>query len=142
VKILGCDLHARQQTLAILETDTREVVKRTRARRQQRARVLFQPRATRSSGNRIHWIDAFLNLMEELGIECLLGHPAEIRAAEPRKQKHSRRDADLLLSLLAEELRRSGGLRKNCWTCGPNCVTDISGCVCASKYTMRCRPLP
>ena len=41
--------------------------------------------------------------MEELGIECLLGHPAEIRAAEPRKQKHSRRDADLLLSLLVEE---------------------------------------
>jgi len=73
------------------------------ARRQQRARVLFQPRATRSSGNRIHWIDAFLNLMEELGIECLVGHPAEIRAAEPRKQKHSRRDADLLLSLLVEE---------------------------------------
>ena len=37
----------------------------------------------------------FVNLMEELGIECLVGHPAEIRAAEPRKQKHDRRDADL-----------------------------------------------
>ncbi len=45
----------------------------------------------------------FVNLMEELGIECLVGHPAEIRAAEPRKQKHDRRDADLLLSLLVEE---------------------------------------
>ena len=45
----------------------------------------------------------FVNLMEELGIECLVGHPAEIRAAEPRKQKHDQRDADLLLSLLAEE---------------------------------------
>jgi Conserved hypothetical protein 698 len=30
----------------------------------------------------------FVNLMEELGIECLVGHPAEIRAAEPQKQKH------------------------------------------------------
>ena len=29
----------------------------------------------------------FVNLMEELGIECLVGHPAEIRAAEPRKQR-------------------------------------------------------
>jgi hypothetical protein len=28
--------------------------------------------------------------MEELGIECLVGHPAQIRAAEPRKQKHDR----------------------------------------------------
>jgi hypothetical protein len=26
----------------------------------------------------------FLNLMEELGIECLAGHPAQIRAAGPR----------------------------------------------------------
>ena len=45
----------------------------------------------------------FVNLREELGIECLVGHPAEIRAAEPRKQKHDRRDVDLLLSLPVEE---------------------------------------
>jgi transposase len=44
----------------------------------------------------------FLNLMEELGIDCQVGHPAKIRAAEPRKQKHDRRDADLILKLLAE----------------------------------------
>ncbi len=55
--------------------------------------------------------------MEELGIECLVGHPSEIRAAEPRKQKRDRRDADLFLSLLIEERSRakrwdtlSGGL--------------------------------
>jgi len=36
--------------------------------------------------------------MEELGIECQVGHPAQIRAAEPRKQKHDRRDADLIRS--------------------------------------------
>jgi transposase len=48
----------------------------------------------------MHW---FLNLMEALGIECLVGHPAEIRAAEPRKQKHDRRDADLILKLLVED---------------------------------------
>jgi transposase len=47
----------------------------------------------------MHW---FLNLMEELGIECRVGHPATIRAAEPRKQKHDRRDAELILRLLAE----------------------------------------
>src|ERR1700729_4115394 len=44
----------------------------------------------------------FLSLMEELGIECLVGHPATIRAAEPRKQKHDRRDAELILKLLVE----------------------------------------
>ena len=47
----------------------------------------------------MHW---FLNLMEELGIECRVGHPAIIRAAAPRKQKNDRLDADLILRLLAE----------------------------------------
>jgi hypothetical protein len=41
----------------------------------------------------------FLELREELGIECRVGHPAKIRAAETRKQKHDRRDAHLLLDL-------------------------------------------
>jgi hypothetical protein len=45
----------------------------------------------------------FLNLMEELEIGRLVGHPAEIRAAEPRKQKHDGRDADLILKLLTEK---------------------------------------
>ena len=44
----------------------------------------------------------FLQLMEELGMECRVGHPAQIRKAETRKQKHDRRDARLLLRLLAE----------------------------------------
>src|SRR6516162_5374373 len=47
----------------------------------------------------MHW---FLNLMEELGIEYRVGHPATIRAAAPRKQKNDRLDADLILKLLAE----------------------------------------
>jgi hypothetical protein len=33
----------------------------------------------------------FLRRMEELGIECRVGHPAKIRKAETRKQKHDRR---------------------------------------------------
>jgi transposase len=45
----------------------------------------------------------FVNLMEEVEIECLVGHPAQIRAAEPRKQKHDRRDADLILELLVQD---------------------------------------
>ncbi len=35
-------------------------------------------------------------LLEELGIVCRVGHPAKIRAAETRKQKHDRRDARLM----------------------------------------------
>jgi transposase len=47
----------------------------------------------------MHW---FLKLMEELGIECRVGHPQKIRKAETRKQKHDRRDARLILKLLVE----------------------------------------
>jgi hypothetical protein len=31
----------------------------------------------------------FLELLNELGIQYRVGHPAKIRAAEPRKQKHT-----------------------------------------------------
>ena len=36
----------------------------------------------------------FLRLMEELAIECRVGHPTAIRKAETRRQKHDRRDAE------------------------------------------------
>jgi hypothetical protein len=49
----------------------------------------------------------FLQLMEELGIDCQVGHPATIRAAEPRRQKHDRRDTELLLKLLHTSLAPS-----------------------------------
>jgi transposase len=44
----------------------------------------------------------FLQLLDELGITYRVGHPAMIRKAETRKQKHDRRDAALLLQLLTE----------------------------------------
>jgi transposase len=86
MRIIGCDLHSRQQTLAMLDTTTGEVVKTTLKHEENMVREFYSN----------------VNLMEELGIECLMGHPAEIRAAESRKQKHDRRDADLILTLLVE----------------------------------------
>ncbi len=45
----------------------------------------------------------YLELLEELGMVCRVRHPAKIRAAETRKQKHDRRDARLMLELLMRE---------------------------------------
>ena len=104
MRVIGCDLHARQQTLAMLDTATGEVVSRTLMHEGGDVREFYSrlPRPVlvgiEATGS-MHW---FLNLMEELGIECRVGHPATIRAAEPRKQKHDRRDAELILRLLAE----------------------------------------
>src|SRR6202140_1160402 len=105
MRIIGCDLHARQQTVAMLDTTTGEVVKRTLTHEGNNVREFYStlPRQVRVGIEATGSMQWFVNLMEELGIECLVGHPAEIRAAEPRKQKHDRRDADLLLSLLVEE---------------------------------------
>jgi transposase len=105
MRIIGCDLHARQQTLAMLDTATGEVVKATLKHEGNMVREFYGhlPRPVRVGIEATGSMQWFVNLMEELGIACLVGHPAEIRAAEPRKQKHDRRDADLLLSLLAEE---------------------------------------
>ena len=104
MKIIGVDLHARQQTIAMLDTDTGELVEKTLGHEGDELRkfyaalpgpVLVGIEATGS----MQW---FLRLMEELEIECRVGHPAQIRQAETRKQKHDRRDARLLLTLLAE----------------------------------------
>jgi transposase len=104
MRIIGCDLHSRQQTLAMLDTTTGEVVKTTLKHEENIVREFYStlPRPVRVGIEATGSMQWFVNLMEELGIECLVGHPAEIRAAEPRKQKHDRRDADLILTLLAE----------------------------------------
>jgi len=105
MRIIGVDLHARQQTIAMLDTETGELVEKRLEHEGEKVRefysalpgpVLVGIEATGS----MPW---FLKLMEELKIACQVGHPAKIRAAEPRKQKHDRRDANLLLELLAEK---------------------------------------
>jgi len=104
MRIIGCDLHARQQTLAMLETTTGEVVNVTLMHEGNEVRDFYSqlPRPVLVGIEATGSMQWFLNLMEELGIECRVGHPATIRAAEPRKQKLDRRDAELILRLLAE----------------------------------------
>jgi len=104
MRIIGCDLHARQQTLAMLDTATGEVVNETLAHEGEIVREFYSrlPSPVRVGIEATGSMKWFLNLMEELGIDCQVGHPATIRAAEPRRQKHDRRDAELLLRLLVE----------------------------------------
>jgi transposase len=105
MRLIGCDLHASQQSIAMLDRDTGEIVEKTLAHEGGAVREFYASipppvvvgiEATGSMG----W---FLRLMEELAIECRVGHPTAIRKAETRRQKHDRRDAALLLQLLAED---------------------------------------
>src|SRR4029077_4196549 len=101
-KIQGCDLHARQQTIAMVDTETGEFTEKTLSHEGNAVREFYaalEPAVVVGieATGAMQW---FLELLEELGIECRVGHPAKIRAAETRKQKHDRRDAHLLLDLL------------------------------------------
>src|ERR1700745_2188952 len=104
MQIIGVDLHTRQQTVAMLNVETGEVVEKTLQHEGESVREFYStlPGPTRVGIEATGSMQWFLELMEELGIDCQVGHPAKIRAAEPRKQKHDRRDARLLLTLLAE----------------------------------------
>jgi transposase len=88
----------------MLDTETGEIVNVTLKHEGNNVREFYSklPRPVRVGIEATGSMQWFVNLMEELGIECLVGHPAEIRAAEARTQKHDRRDADLILKLLVE----------------------------------------
>jgi transposase len=105
MRIIGCDLHARQQTLAMLDTITGEVVNRTLLHEGNQVREFYAelPRPVLVGIEAIGPMQWFLDVLQELGIECQVGDATKIRAAEPRKQKHDRRDAELILKLLVEK---------------------------------------
>jgi transposase len=105
MRIIGCDLHASQQTIAMLDRETGEVSEQTLTHEGETVRAFYGAlpapvvvgiEATGSMG----W---FVRLMEDLRITCRVGHPAMVRKAETRRQKHDRRDAHLLLRLLVED---------------------------------------
>src|ERR1035437_4519650 len=131
MKILGCDLHAKQQTIAMVDTETGEFTEKTLNHEENQVREFYAA----LEGPVVGGIEAtgamqwFLELLEELGIVCRVGHPAKIRAAETRKQKHDQRDARLMLDLLMREggFPRSGCPRASSATYELCCGTVISG---------------
>jgi transposase len=105
MKILGCDLHAKQQTIAMVDTETGEFTEKTLNHEGNEVGEFYAA----LEGPVVVGIEAtgamqwFLEPPDEWGSQCRVGHPAKIRAAETRKQKHDRRDARLMLDLLMRE---------------------------------------
>src|SRR5437667_10947323 len=95
MKILGCDLHAKQQTIAMVDTETGEFTEKTLSHEGNEVGEFYAA----LEGPVVVGIEAtgamqwFLELLEELGLLCGVGHPATIRPADTRQQKHDRRDA-------------------------------------------------
>src|ERR1700757_4694861 len=105
MKIVGCDLHARQQSIAMVDTETGVLTEKVLKHEGNAVREFYAA----LEGPVVVGIEAtgamqwFLELLEQLGIECRVGHPAKIRAKETRKQKHDRSDARLILALIIED---------------------------------------
>lgn len=97
MRIIGCDLHAAQQTIAMLDRDTGEIVERTLAHEGTAVQDFYASLpppivvGIEATGS-MEW---FLRLMEELGASCQVGDPAKIRKIETRRQKHEAKRACL-----------------------------------------------
>jgi hypothetical protein len=87
MKILGCDLHAKQQTIAMVDTDTGEFTEKTLSHEGNEVREFYAA----LEGPVVVGIEAtgamqwFLELLEELGIVCRVGHPAAVESYRHRQ---------------------------------------------------------
>jgi hypothetical protein len=70
MRIIGCDLHARQQSVAMLDTETGEVVNRTLMHEGSEMREFYSqlPRPVLVGIEAIGPMQWFLDLLQELGM--------------------------------------------------------------------------
>jgi len=105
MRMIGCDLHAAQQTIAMLDCESGEVVEHVLRHEGNAVREFYAalPKPVVVGIEATGSMAWFLRLLADLDITCRVGHPAAIRRAETRRQKHDRRDAALLLELLTQD---------------------------------------
>lgn len=105
MKIVGCDFHTRQQQIAMLDSDTGELVERRLEHANGEAAKFYQalPKPARVGIEATGYTAWFERLLGELGHELWVGDAAAIRASVVRKQKDDKRDAAHILELLVEE---------------------------------------
>jgi hypothetical protein len=120
--IIGCDLHTRYQQIAMVDTDTGELVERRLEHESGEARGFYAGlkgtvRVGIEATGHTAWFEAML---AELGHELWMGDAAKIRAAVVRKQKTDARDAAHLLDMLCTNRFPTAG--------GPLLGTDANDC--------------
>ncbi|MGH9778846.1 MAG: IS110 family transposase [Candidatus Acidiferrales bacterium] len=102
--IIGCDLHTRFQQIAMLDTETGEIVERRLEHETGEAQAFYAAlgAAVRVGVEATGYARWFERMLREQGHELWIGDASAIRAARVRQQKTDARDAQLLLSLLVE----------------------------------------
>ncbi|MGC2416705.1 MAG: transposase, partial [Candidatus Acidiferrales bacterium] len=105
MKIIGCDFHTRQQQIAMLDTETGELVERQLQHENGEARKFYEQLAgpVRVGIDATGYTQWFEKMLAELGHELWAGDAAKIRASVVRKQKTDKRDAAHILDLLVQD---------------------------------------
>lgn len=100
--IIGCDLHTRNQQVAMLDTESGDFVERQLEHEKGEARAFYAslPRGARVGIEATAPARWFERMLSELGHELWVGDAARIRAQVVREQKTDRNDAAHLLELL------------------------------------------
>lgn len=102
--VIGCDLHARFQPLAVLNTATGEIVSHRLEHDGEQVREFYRGFAPPvqvgvETTTGVYWLQA---LLQELGHELWVGDAAKLRAMVVRRQKTDARDAEHLALVLAQ----------------------------------------
>ncbi len=100
--IVGCDFHTRFQQIAMVDTETGEIVERRLEHASGEAQGFYAALQSPARVGMEATVDAqwFEKMLSEHGHELWVGDAAEIRAAMVRKQKTDTRDALHILDLL------------------------------------------
>jgi transposase len=103
--IIGCDFHPRYQQIAMMDTETGELVERRLEHENGEARAFYAslPKPVLVGMEATGYAQWFERMLAEQGHELWIGHASEIRAGVVRKQKTDPRDAMHLLRLLLEK---------------------------------------
>ncbi len=100
----GVDFHARVQTVSWLDTSDGEIHQKDLNHQEDDVKAFYQ----QFSGEVIVGLEAtgysrwFEEMIEALGHQVWIGDAGEIRRLAKRRQKNDRRDADLILDLMAK----------------------------------------
>jgi transposase len=102
--LIGCDFHPSWQQVSWLNQETGETGDVKLVHEAGAVEKFYRPfpagsRIGMEATGNCQW---FLELLAKLGHEVWIGDAAKIRASDARQQKHDKRDARLLLQLLAE----------------------------------------
>src|SRR5258706_8440525 len=103
--IIGCDFHPRYQQIAMMDTETGELVERRLEHENGEARAFYAslPKPVVVGMEATGYAQWFERMLAELGHELWIGHASEIRAGVVRNQKPEVRDALQLVHLLLEK---------------------------------------